>query len=844
MTPTEFGRSNFHSGLAVKACSPAIAIAWLLFGFALPSQAFGQSADQRFAAGLRERRLYELSATFCRQRLAVSAIDPLEQTDLVVQLAQSLVARANALEMIRQQAAWDEARDALADFLREHPDHPRREVIVVQHALTLLARGQSLRQEWEISTGQADLKSFAAKTLRDAVGELEAAQRLIADDLLPRRQRQRRDNELSTAQLLTLQNNIQFQLAQCHLNSALLYGDDENATRVDALTQIGERLNQLGRRVQPGDPLQVQIEILGVECQRRLGQFDAAHTLLAAIDEQALTTELRGEFWSERLQLALVQKQADQAISWLPQVASFYTTNPKLCLSLVQLFLEVGAETADKAERQKWQQRAEQTIRVLETYHGSYWTRRANLLLLAGTSGANASSASLVVRLVDELLRKNQADEALRMLDLASNQAVAENHRDAAAGLAFRAAQIQQQRGVHQDAADRFRLLAAAFQDQPEAATAHLSACWNLAQMLPKEPKLLADYVSLLREHLAMWPNDKSSDQTAIWLAPLLNHQNEWREAFSVAASVRPISSDFEKAVELACMAALAELSRTSTAEPDQLAARATDIDRAIAQWIERSNENPTSDNASALGQLKLTRTIIALRFLAQDAEVATQSLDGLIDSPPQPAPNWLNTATAWRALCRATTGAIIPAADVGALQPNDYENWLVTGQLRATEKNRAAISQLVIDQFNQVKSHIAANDIATQAHWQIAVAESTWALGDHDRAFEQFTLLAAQHPRLLDIQVRLARMLSTDTTGMWADRAMTAWRAVAAGSQPRSEAWFESKLGLARLMIQSGKTQDAKKFLLYLKTVPPGWDQSPLRNDFEVLFSEVQKQK
>ncbi len=843
MTPTEFSHRSFQFDLPDKACSPAIAIAWLLLVLALPSQAFGQTAEQRFAAGLRERRLYDLSATFCRQRLADPAIDPLEQTDLLLQLAQALVARANALEMNRQPVAWDEARKSLADFLREHPEHSRREVIVVQHALTLLARGQSLRQEWELSSGQSDLKSMASHTLRDAVGELDAAQKLIADDLLPRRQRQHRENELSIAQLLTLQNNIQFQLAQCHFNSALLYGDDEKSTQVDALTQIGERLDQLARRVQPDDPFRFQIEILRVECQRRLGQFDAAQAMLAAIDEQTLTTELRAEYWSERFQLALAHKQSDQAIAWLPQVAAFYTTNPKLCLSLVQLFLAVAGETADKTERQKWQNRAEQTILVLETYHGSYWTRRANLLLLAGASGTTAaSSANLVVRLVDELLRKNQADEALRLLDLASGQAVAENRRDAAAGLAFRAAQIQQQIGANQDAADRFRLLAAAFQDQPEAATAHLSACWNLAQLLRLKPEMLADYVGLLREHLATWPTDKTADQAAIWLAPLLNLQGEFREAFSVAASVRPTSTDFGKAVELACAAALSELSRTSTAEPDQLVARATDIERALAQWIERSDEIPTSDQGCSVGQLKLTRTVIALRFLAQDAKAATQELDALLNTPLQPSPHWLGSAIAWRALCRAITGTKIPADEVGQLKLSDSENWLAVVQRSLANENRAAISKLVIEQFEQVKNQIASEDISSQARWAIAMAESTWALGDLDRAVEQFTALAVQHPRLLEVQVRLARTLSSDTSGTWTDRAMAAWRAVANGSQPRSDAWFEAKLGLARLMIRGGHLDDARKFLLYLKTVPPGWDQSSLKKDFETLLAQAQQ--
>ncbi len=806
----------------------------------LPICAIAQSADQRFANGLRQRRLYDLAETFCRQRLADPEIAPLEQADLVLQLIQTQVAKAAGLSLEQQPAAWSVARQTLDEFLQKNSEHPRREVLIVQNGLTLFARGQSLRQEWDLDNSRSDLKSLAAQILRDAVRELDAADRLIAD-LLPQRQRQRAPDELSTAQLMALQSNVQFQLAQCYLNSALLYGDDEKSARVDALTQIEERLDQLRRRVQPDDPLAWQILALRMECQRRLGRVAEAEAIGAAVDEKAIPADARGEFWTERLQVALGQNKVEDAIRWLPQVASFYATNPKLCLSLVELFLTMAAQSKDESERQTWQQRADQTIRVLETYHGTYWTRRANLLLLKNTSATQrTSSGELIVRLADELLRKKQPDEAIRMLDLAGSQASADDHPPAAAQFAIRAAQIQQQRGQFQDASDRFRLAAAAFRDQPEADDAHLSACWNLAQLIPQQPELLENYINLLREHLASWPNENTADQAAIWLVPLLARQGKWLEALNAAVRVRPLSTDFGKAAELACSAATAELARASQAEPDQLASRAKEIEQALTDWIARADAGSATDNGAAVGQLQLTRIIIALTYLGRDSPSAARDLEQLWQGSAELAAPWRENARAWQALCRTASGETVPETEVGELTPASWMNWLAVAESLRNDKNRTSLAQLIVKQYSRIADALAKGDSGNFVRWQIAEAEGLWEQGFRDQAVEQFSELSAQHPRLLDVQIRFASMLARDSSGAWSEKAIGLWRAIGAGSQPRSEVWFSAKFELARLLTQQEKLDEAEKILRYLKTVPPGWEQSALKHDFEQLLAEI----
>jgi hypothetical protein len=116
------------------------------------------------------------------------------------------------------------------------------------------------------------------------------------------------------------------------------------------------------------------------------------------------------------------------------------------------------------------------------------------------------------------------------------------------------------------------------------------------------------------------------------------------------------------------------------------------------------------------------------------------------------------------------------------------------------------------------------------------------WDTNQTDQAVELFSALQAQFPDILDIQVRFARMIARDSSTQWAQKGVELWRAIGASAPPRSDVWFTAKLELARLLVAQDKWDDAEKVLLYLQTVPPGWEQSKLKSEFESLLGEIQR--
>ena len=69
----------------------------------LESQA--QSRDQQLIAGLRDRRLFELAESFCRQKLAAPNLDDAAKTELTVELLRTYALHA-IHEAPAERAKW------------------------------------------------------------------------------------------------------------------------------------------------------------------------------------------------------------------------------------------------------------------------------------------------------------------------------------------------------------------------------------------------------------------------------------------------------------------------------------------------------------------------------------------------------------------------------------------------------------------------------------------------------------------------------------------------------------------------------------------------------------------
>ena len=96
---------------------------------------------------------------------------------------------------------------------------------------------------------------------------------------------------------------------------------------------------------------------------------------------------------------------------------------------------------------------------------------------------------------------------------------------------------------------------------------------------------------------------------------------------------------------------------------------------------------------------------------------------------------------------------------------------------------------------------------------------------------------LVEASPRRLDLRMQLATAYS-GVVGQ-SEAALRNWRIVAQGVKPRTENYFEAKYNIAKLLTATGNREDAKQLLEYLK-IPPGWEESKRKSDFESLLNEL----
>jgi TolA-binding protein len=822
-------------------------LAWGVIGMALglpPCPSLGQtptSPDQRFVQGLRQRRLYDLADEYCRRQLAEAGDEPIAQVDLVLQWVQTRVARAVSIAPSQRTQAWQDAHAAAQEFIAKNPDHPRIVLVALQDALTWLAEGELRRREWELQPDPT-VQQQAAATLRRASQELANVQRQI-DQALSRGAVRRGAGELQPAELLALSNHAAFEIARGFQNIAALFAADDRLNRIDALTKVDGQLAELNGKVPREDPLWWRIQLLRSECLRMLGQVAEAAALWSGIPPAEVPEAIAAAWWSEQIRLALAGNDPDRMVRRLSEVGTRYQTDADLSLALVELFLAESNRQTDARETERWQQRASQLLQSIQTHHGDYWARRANLLVARlAPSSERLASTDLILRLASELLKKNEPDEAVRILDLAAQRATESQPPTAAADLSFQAAAIRQRQRQHADAADRFRLFAAAYPDDARAPEAHLAAIWNTAQLVGDDPDRLNQYAGLLREHLQDWPESATSAQAALWLAPLLLRGGQFEEALAVLTIIPRGSPSLESAQPLARQAALRWLRCANggdAASPRSTQKIADTILGYLKRWTDTGSNSPENAPPGVLAA-QFLQTQIDLAFRDDQVDPAIETLQSLTAESHGGQIPFADEARMLLALCLATRDDPAGTAQLKLGDADSAELWLRAWRRLANDANRQSLSRLIIAAAQENPDALTSFPEELQLQWRLAIAESYWRVGEKTRGLAEFQQAIRQFPRSLAARIALARTAGSSAEPEHQSLALATWRTVAAGTRPQSDEWFEAKYQVARLLLESGNRDEAAKLLRYLKTVPPGWDGSSLKPLFEQLLQQT----
>ncbi len=485
-----------------------------------------RAEDQPFLEGLRERRLFRLAESLCRERLALSTLPARERVHWTVDLIRCQTDLAIHATPTERPALWHNTRRTAAEFDRAYPDHPTGVLVRVQDALAALSHGEVTRMEAELDDTNDNLE-IAKQVLRDAAQLLDRLDNQLTTELPNARRRLPSDDDLSADELISLQLHIWQQLTRARRNQAMCYSADSNDRRAglnDAITFAKKALAQLPAH----EPLMVEVRLEQAACLRLLGDWDAARASLFGLDTGTMSDaqQMLVNLACARNELVANEVEAArQILGKLPQ--SDGTLRPERDLVEFEILLAAWKQVANEKsalKEQDWLRQAREALRHIENTHGAYWGERAEAILISQTKTLGSKPGTeLLRRAADRFYLQGKLDDAINQYDQAADEARALNQSLEAFELSFKAALVCQKKLEHEQARQRLRKLALIDPKMSRAGEAHLLAIWNLAQVVRQDSARAGDYRQLLEEHLQNWPTGATASTANSWLAKLEN---------------------------------------------------------------------------------------------------------------------------------------------------------------------------------------------------------------------------------------------------------------------------------------------------------------------------------
>ncbi|MFH1919344.1 MAG: tetratricopeptide repeat protein [Planctomycetota bacterium] len=811
------------------------------------------SSDQRFLAGLRERRLFELAESYCTGRLQEANLPDSRRAELVIELSLTLADWAVNSAPDQRQSLWRRAVDVTEDFAQRHPESPRLVLVRLQGALGLLARGELARQEAQLLAQNGRLLQEAQTSLEAALQRLqelgEEVEHRLRESSLPggRNTAPSETNQLTVRQLTSLRDSIQYQLARAYRNQGQCF-EAQSADWANSLTRAVEMLGPLSN-LDTTHPLAWRSRVNEIVCHRLLADYATAQRKLEALQAAKPPPAIALRARAEQLRLAVADNRLAAAVQLLSEGRQLDgVTSGELDYALLETCLaawRAADELGNQEAAAQWQAKANDVVRLIGREDGPYWIRRAQMLLSGDVQRLPGGDLEMWVQAAENAYHSGQLDEALAAYDRARGLAQQQGRTDQAFHLGFVAATIEHHRERHEQAMRRYERLAMATPEQARAPETHLLAIYHAGQIARTEPPgSLDQYIALAETHLATWPEASTANEVRWCLGRSREHRREWQKAIEQYRAIAPDYPQFVKVVEGAahCYEAWLDQSKTTGKPTDEIAA-------AAAGWFESLVVGPEGRLRERWGPLARSAAIHAATFrlhcttpdFGRAERILSAALDGASDAPAE----WQSAARALLVLSLAGQGRRQEAADmlrqISTGPPGQLLDMLQgLGRVGTTAapQVRAELAALQSSAVELLRTRREELPPSGQKNLDRIAAQALADLGQIDAALDAYRRLAQAHPHDGEIQEGYARLLLSREDRPSQEAALAKWREVEKKSRPGSDRWFSAKYAVALLHDRSNNREQAEKMIRLLAVLYP----EPRLRDREVTarFAEL----
>lgn len=809
-----------------------------------------QDEDSRLIEGLLQRRLFKLARRFAAERIVAPELSPQQQAELAAELVRTYALEASHAPPERREALWLAATKVPVTFEQQFPENRFALLPRVQAAIALLAQGKLARQEGEIlADEQLTLKARA--TLRGTTERLEALQEETDQRLRDshRSDTLRKGPDLNSAQLLSLSRRITLLRAEATENHALSHpadSDDQRSLLLQALKLVEPLVT-----LPPESPLLWPSLLLEIRSARRLGRNDTVRQRLQALAEREPPLEIQLEAQAEEVRLLLATDQLDDALEIVNKRRSIGgREGAEMDFASFETFVALWKRAErDKNEPQVdvWQSQASAVVNDLEQLYGSYWARRAELLLTQQALSGTSQNIDLLQRTAEGYVRKREWPEALANYDRAIQAATAASETARTYQLRLAAAAVAVRANQYREASRRFEGAANLHPAEKDAGQRHLMAAYYESLAAREEPSPSLDrYATLLQENLQLWPRDESAEQAAMWLAQLRFASRRWSDATKAYMRVSPESTHFSLAVDGARQAALQWFQEDK--QRGELVSH--DVEKVI-EYFERIITQGSDNAAGWTSTMRLateTASQLWLNYVDNGYAGAQAVLEIALRSDPDAPTGWRNRLESLLVVAYAGQGDLAAAQQTldrvgGDSAERLFELLLGLNQVANSatpqiKQEMAKLELLVIENLKPMREQL--EEIA-RLEIDIREAEALAITGQQEEAKRLYQALAKAHPNNLQIQLGLGHLLaSSEARADW-EAGLAQWRMIQGRSRPQSPNWYEAKYQIAHCHIRLGNHQEAVQMLRYLGTLDPEMGGEEMKGRFQRLLRLAQ---
>ena len=828
---------------------------------------FLSQREQQYIDRFIELGLTELADFYCRKRIASDTVTLAQKAGYTRALLQAKKQDLCNATVQNRPVVWRQIEQLCAEADVRFADTPYAQAVLLQQTSVRLAYFELLIDDAASAQAAELLAAFMASI--DA--ELARNSQRIATQPASPTASDETAMQITLAQRFRLRKAVALRLlARC-----------EPEHRAELLSQALTILHSLN------DPRQNELVTFAlyeaVACYRMTRQYDEA---VALVDQwrgnDFLTAYQRTQWAAVDLVLAVDRRDENRVYSALPAQQQDDDNVPELLLAQMQAYLFfwkrnietqgsvaqiVGTTTAPNI--MECRRQVLEITQRLRRDCAPYWRQRAERIMVA-ESRFFGNDPVFVEQRADALAGEGQIDEAVERYDrLAATAASnpAESYRLAKKAVELLAADVERKRLTSENqpqthdresaVIDRYRKLAVTHSKSIDAVDAHLAAVYYAARLLQSgDESKLDDYISLLREHYQTWPHSKQAETLRVQTAELLLHTSKFREAIDTLAPIAnrsPVALDAVNLVDQ-CFdhLRLAKADANATLENEAVIwfyRRLLNAEGVVvADW-----NDADAQCVLCMAKYGLHHANVIERNRAANAGVdLAASYERMEKMLRIGLANYRQATSQWRAAVDSMLLYLLAAqgktGDAASILQS-MQSWDIPQLMAALDglqqladispaTNRRALGEMRLSIVQVLERKRQTADTPFDRRKLDGIRADALADAGHvQEAVDLLTQLLRQSPDDVELLVSLAEILERQNDGASHNLSLKIRYKVERLLPTRSDAWWDAKEAIVRLLIATGQRQEAESLFQMLQILNPELGGTSRKLRFESLF-------